>query len=235
MSDVRSHLRSLERSRRSRTDPDRPRTFSLGGREWDLLDDVFAPVHSPSTEIALEFLGLDGSGAQPPSSLLEIGCGTGVIAVSAALAGCRTTASDINENAVRNTRLNADRHGVGDRLTTVHSDLFDALDDGARFDRIFWSSNYVLAPEDFVYRSVHERSYVDPAYGAHRRYLTEAPHHLTEGGAVLLHFCERGDLARLSQIAEECGRGLRVLRSRTVLEGEDRIEHHLLEVRPLRG
>ncbi|WP_326653504.1 MULTISPECIES: methyltransferase domain-containing protein [unclassified Streptomyces] len=233
MSDVRSHLKSLERSNRSMTNPDRPRTFSMVNREWDLLDEVFAPIYSPSTGIALEFLGLTGTNSlTPSSSLLEIGCGAGVIAIQAALAGCTTVAADINENAVENTRLNAERHGVSDRVTALHSDLFDALDDGARFDRIFWSSNYVLAPADYTYRSVHERAYVDAGYRTHRRYLEEAVHHLTDTGSVLLHFCERGDIAGLERIAEECGRELRVLRRRTVLEGQDLIEHTLLEVLP---
>lgn len=39
-------------------DPYRPRVFSTAGREWDLLDEVFAPAYSPSTATALEFLGL---------------------------------------------------------------------------------------------------------------------------------------------------------------------------------
>ncbi|MEU8887469.1 50S ribosomal protein L11 methyltransferase [Streptomyces sp. NPDC048442] len=233
MLDVRSHLKSLERSKLSMSNPDRPRVFSLSGREWDLLDEVFAPVYSPSTRISLEFLGLtEPNPGAAPSSLLEIGCGSGVISVQAALSHCTTVATDINPNAVRNTRMNAERHGVTDRVTVLHSDLFDALGEGARFDRIFWSSNYVLAPADYSYGSVHERAYMDAGYRTHRRYLEQAVHHLTATGSALLHFCERGNAAELARIAEECGRELRVLRRRTVLEGADPIEHFLLEVLP---
>ncbi|GAA3194837.1 hypothetical protein GCM10017688_61890 [Streptomyces ramulosus] len=234
MSEVRSHLKSLERCNRAMTDPGRPRAFSMAGREWDLLDEVFPPVYSPSTGIALEFLGLAGPQAhRRPASLLEVGCGAGVIAVQAALAGGAVVAVDINEEAVENTRLNARRHGVADRVTAVHSDLFAAVGHGMRFDRIFWSSNYVLAPADYSYRSVRERAYVDPGYRTHRRYLTEAAQYVTEGGSVFLHFCDRGDLAGLEAIAEECGRRLRVVRSRTVPEGSDLVEHMLLEVLPV--
>ncbi|MGW0930726.1 methyltransferase [Streptomyces sp. NPDC002644] len=216
------------------TDPDRPRVFSMAGREWDLLDEVFAPVYSPSTATALEFLGLtDPDPGAAPSSLLEIGSGAGVISVQAALANCTTLATDINRNAVENTRMNAERHGVTDRLTVLHSDLFDAIDEDARFDRVFWSSNYVLAPDRFSYASMHERAYMDAGYRTHRRYLEQAVHHLTDDGSALLHFCERGDAAALAEIARECGRELRVLRRRTVLEGTDPIEHSLLEVVPV--
>ncbi len=247
MSEVRSHLRSLERSHWAQTNPDRPRTFTMLGREWDLLDQVFAPVYSPSTGIALNFLGLtetrtartgphtDFMGKETqdrPLSLLEIGCGAGVISVQAALAGWTTVAADINAHAVENTRLNALRHGVADRVTAVHSDLFTALDDSVRFDRIFWSSNYVRAPEDYAYRSVHERAYVDPGYRTHRRFLAEAVHRLTDDGCVLLHFSDRGDLAGLTEIAAEYGCELRVLQRRTVPEGSDLIGHMLLEIVP---
>ncbi|MFE0256810.1 methyltransferase domain-containing protein [Streptomyces sp. NPDC059010] len=236
MSHIRSHLKSLERSNRSLTRPDRPREFRLLDRNWDLLDEVFAPLYSPSTRIGAEFLGLAGAGSSnPPSSLLEIGCGTGVIAVQAALRGCPSVvAMDINEHAVENTRLNAERHGVADRVTALRSDLFSALGPDTRFDQVFWSSNYVLAPADYAYRSVHERAYVDAGYRTHRRYLSEVVHHLTDDGTALLHFSERGNLGALREIAEECGRELHTLDSRTVDEGLDPVEHVLLEIRPAR-
>jgi release factor glutamine methyltransferase len=232
MSDVTSYLGSLERSRWSRVEADRPSCFTLGGRDWDLLDDVFAPPHHASTSVALELLGLTGEPERRPSgSLLEIGCGTGVIAVTAALLRYHdVVAADINPHAVDNTVLNAQRHGVAHRLRSVRSDLFAGLGAGERFDTIVWSSNYVLAPPDFEYRSVHERAYVDPGYAAHRRYLAEARSWTTEGGRALLHFSSRGDLAELDALAGQCGNALDRIASTTVLEGTDVIEHYLLHV-----
>lgn len=233
---IKSYERSLERSRAALSHKDRPRTFPMAGREWDLLDGVFAPTFSASTGAAMELLGLIGPAERPwHGSFLEIGCGTGIIAVSAALAGCdRVTAADISEAAVRNTAMNAARHGVTDRLSTVHSDLFDGLGAGQAagepFDTVYWHSNFVLAPPTYRYETVHERAYVDPGYRAHRRFLAEAPSYAADGGAVLLHFSDRGDIAALHTIAEECGRELRVLRSRAVPEGEETVEHILFEI-----
>jgi release factor glutamine methyltransferase len=238
---IQSYERSLERSRLSLTRPDRPRTFTLCGREWDLFDEVFAPVFSPSTTICLDFLGL-GSDTAPSGgttagrSFLEIGCGSGVVAVQAALLGSeQVVALDVNPRAVENTAANAARHGVADRVRVLTSDLFSALDDTERFDTIIWSSNYVRGPEDYEYRSAHERAYVDAGYRAHRRYLEEAPLRTTESGSALLHFSSRGDVAELHRIADECGRELRVLASRHVRENEyddDLVEHTLLQIVP---
>ncbi|MEV7678094.1 methyltransferase domain-containing protein [Streptomyces sp. NPDC088341] len=207
----------------------------MAGREWDPLDGVFAPPFSATTGVAMEILGLDGDGRprfRRHGSFLEVGPGTGVIAVSAALAGCvRVVATDISVAAVKNTGMNAERHRVGDRVRAAQGDLFSALDAGERFDTVYWHSNFVLGPADHRYETVHEAAYVDPGYEAHRRYLAEAPLLLTEGGSALLQFSDRGDLGRLRDLAAGCGRELDVLRRRTFLEGTETIEHILFEVR----
>lgn len=231
---VQCHERSLQRSRDSLTREDRPVVFRMAGHEWDLMDEVFAPVFSPSTETALGFLGLaDGPPEAPSGSFLEIGCGTGVIAVLSALAGCtRVVAADISRPAVRNAEMNAARHGVRERLDAVHSDLFSGLG-GERFDTVFWSSNYVRAPDTYSYGSIHEAAYVDPGYRAHRRFLTDGPDAVAADGRVLLHFSDRGDVARLYEIAAECGRELRTVANERITEGEygsDVVEHMLLQV-----
>lgn len=231
MKGVRSYERSLARSRAAHSREDRPEVFTLHGRQWDLLDEVFAPPFSPSTGVAMDLLGLTGSGRPPSGSFLEIGCGTGVIAVSAALAGCdRVVAADINPHAVRNTELNAARHGVAGRVRALRSDLFAHLPEADRFDTVYWHSNFVLAPPGYRHRDVHERAYVDPGYEAHLRYLREAPRRLTEGGRVLLHFSSRGDLATLRHSVADDGRDLRPIASATVREGTEDIEYTLLEL-----
>ncbi|MFG2679776.1 methyltransferase [Streptomyces sp. NPDC048392] len=232
MSEIKNYLRSLERSRDSMRPEHRPEVFSLRGREWDLLDTVFAPLHAGTTEIVLDLLGLSDPVRHPRcGAFLEIGCGAGVVAVTAALAGWeRVVASDINADAVANAALNSRRHGVADRVRAVHSDLFEGLPAGQLFDTIVWSSPYVRAPEDYRFSTPLERAYVDPGYEAHRRYVDEAPRRLTHEGRALLHFSSRGDMDGLRRIAAEAGRRLRVLRRHVVVDRGDSVEHFLVEV-----
>ncbi|MFF5444583.1 methyltransferase domain-containing protein [Streptomyces sp. NPDC012888] len=232
VAEIRDYERSLARSNQSRTRADRPREFEMRGRTWDLMNEVFAPVYSPSTSVALDFLGWTEKVEAPRSgSMLEVGCGTGVIAVMGALAGCdRVVASDINPWAVANARLNAARHGVADRVRAVQSDLFEGLDPEERFDLVFWSSNYVLAPAGHRYDSDHDKAYVDPGYAVHRRFLAGVCERLTPGGSALLHFSSRGDLDLLHRMAAETGRELRTLDTRTVVEGDHLVDHLLLEI-----
>ncbi|MGW8379387.1 methyltransferase [Streptomyces sp. ODS28] len=260
MAEPYGYRRALERSNADLTRDDRPDTFTLGGREWHLHAGVFEPVYRPSTRVSLDFLGLDGvrddgtagdgtpgdgapGGDEPENgtsenrpvplrgrTFLEMGSGTGVVAVLAALAGCRSVvAADISPEAVRNTAHNAERHGVRDRVTAVRSDLFDALDPHARFDVVFWNSPFIPAPAGYAYRSLHERAFVDSGYAAHRRFLAEAPRRLTGGGSALLLFSSsKGDLPRLRGLAAECGRRLEVLCRRRVEDGSDMAEAEYL-------
>lgn len=232
MADIQDYRGSLLRSRQALESNVTASEFTLDERRWDLLPGVFSPASSPTTGFALTLLGLAApERARLGGSLLEIGCGTGVIAVSAALAGCdRVVASDVNPDAVANAARNADRHGVGDRFTAVHCDLFDGLDPGERFDTVYWHSNFVLAPADYHWRTMHERAYVDPGYETHRRFLDEAWRRVRPGGSVLLHVSGRGRLDLLRGMAGDSGQEITVRRRQAFDEGGHRVDHLLLEM-----
>ena len=79
---------------------------------------------------------------EPPEasvgSVLDLGCGYGVIAAALALSlpGARVTAVDVNERALLLTRENAAALGVADRVTAVTP---DRADPEAAYDEI-WSN-----------------------------------------------------------------------------------------------
>lgn len=195
-------------------------------RTWDVLPGVFSPARTPVTRLFSQWAPYPRGG-----SFLEVGCGAGVTAVMAALSGCReVTALDISAAAVDNTRLNARRHGVADRVHTVQSDLFSALPAGARFDVIFWNSNFAEPPEGFVNETDLHHAFFDPGYEAHRRYVREAPSLLTEGGRLLLGFSSIGNARLLDELCAESG--LTVHRVESERHGlEITIAFELLELR----
>lgn len=221
--------RSLERGhdllRRNTDDPSRPREFRLLGYDWTLLDRVFSPAHTPVTKVFTSWLPFPGT------SFLEMGCGAGVTAVMAALSGTlAVTALDISEAAVANTLQNAARHGVADRVRVMCSDMFDALAPDDRYDMIFWNSNFVEAPDDFVIASPLHYAFFDPSYRAHRAYLSQAPAHLTDQGRLLLGFSSLGNAAYLQALADQAGLCITVLRAER-RDLEIPIEFQLLEFR----
>jgi release factor glutamine methyltransferase len=184
------------KERLSKAEAARACAFECMGRNFVVHEDVFPPTHFQSTGIFTKSLRY-ASGR----SFLEIGCGAGVTAVTAALAGCRpVVASDISEQAVRNARVNAELHGVTNVVSVRHGDLFDVLRDGERFDVIFWNSNFVFVPEDYVYTKEVHRAFFDAGYASHDRFLREAPSYLNPGGQLLLGFSGQGNEQALRQL-----------------------------------
>src|ERR1700712_2536497 len=55
----------------------------------------------------------------PGSTLIDLGCGTGLDAVRMALSGHSVTATDWSARMVQRTRDRADREQVGDRVRTL--------------------------------------------------------------------------------------------------------------------
>lgn len=193
---------------------DRPGEFALFGRDWELLDGVFAPVYCFSTQLFTSWVPFPVGG-----SLLEVGSGAGVLAVEAALAGCaEVTAVDISEAAVENTRRNVARHGVGDRVRVLRSDLFAALPADDRFDVVFWNSNFIEPPEDAPPGELADAIF-DPGYATHRTFLAEAPARCNPGGRLLLGFSSLGNRERLDALLAEFGLRAEVLRAKAVLPG----------------
>jgi release factor glutamine methyltransferase len=200
-------------------------SFTLLGREWTLLPDVFAPTLTPVTELFSTWIPYPVGG-----TFLELGSGAGVTAVVAAEAGCdAVTAVDISPVAVENTLVNVRRHRVGDRVRVLRSDLFGALDPGERFDVIFWNSNFVEPPPGFVNESVFHHAFFDPDYSAHRRFASEGPARLTDRGRFLLGFSDLGNRDLLDEICAGAGLAIVTLAAET-RQTEIPIEFQLLEL-----
>ncbi|WSA81599.1 methyltransferase [Streptomyces sp. NBC_01799] len=103
------------------------------------LPGVYAPQH----DTRLLMVALDREHVAAGSDVLDLGTGSGALAVRAAQLGGRVTAVDIARCAVATTRLNALLHRQ--RITVRHSDLASALQD-RRYDLILCNPPYVPAP-----------------------------------------------------------------------------------------
>ncbi|WP_307822025.1 methyltransferase [Streptomyces coffeae] len=201
MSDELSLTRGYNLLRMNADTENRDSTFTLSGREYELLEGVFSPTLCPSTEIYAEWLPYPAGG-----SFLEIGAGAGVISVTAALSGCaRVTALDINETAVENTRRNVARHGVADRVHVLHSDMYSALDRHTRFDLVFWSSSFIEPSTDFAHETPLHHAIFDPGYVMHQEFLRSAADHLEPGGRLLLGYSNMGNRELLTEVADNAG------------------------------
>lgn len=116
-----------------------PLFYVLGHREFyglDLIVDRRVLIPRPETEMLVE-LALDelSKGANAPRilssqfSLLDVGTGSGAIPIAVAkhAPDVRISATDISADALAVARLNAERHGLADRITFVQADLLEGI------------------------------------------------------------------------------------------------------------
>lgn len=72
---------------------------------------------------------------RPGLSVLDLGCGSGILAIGAVLLGAaHVTAVDIDPVAADITRENAEANGVADRITAMHGSLESVRTSARRFD-----------------------------------------------------------------------------------------------------
>lgn len=134
---------------------------------------VFSPTRSAYVELARR---LDVSGR----TLLDVGCGTGILAFVLLQAGARSAVgTDLDPRAIECARENAERLGLSDRFEACEADLFPA---GVRADRLIFNAPWM--PE--APRTRLDRSVFDEAGGTLARFLTQAPRHLEPGGQAAL-------------------------------------------------
>ncbi len=88
---------------------------------------VFGSGSHPSTRLALSLLGDEHP---PPGTVFDVGCGSGVLAIGAAMRGAAVTAVDIDAAAVATTAENARRNGVA-HLVEARVGSIDARADAA--------------------------------------------------------------------------------------------------------
>ncbi len=119
--------------------------------------------------------------------VLDMGTGSGIVAIRAAQLGARVTAVDINPEAVRCARINALLNRVEERVRVIEGDLFDPVR-GERFDRVFFNPPfYRRSPKDAL----------DAAWcstDAFDRFLAGIDNVLEPDGICLLLLSSRGDL-----------------------------------------
>jgi ribosomal protein L3 glutamine methyltransferase len=130
------------------------------------------------------------------ASVLDLCTGGGSLAILAAriFPNARIAAVDVSSDALEVARRNLEDHGLGDRIALQRGDLFAPLK-GKRFDLILANPPYVDAetiagfPPEYAAEPTIAHAGGTDGLDIVRRILSEAPEHLTAGGALV---CEVG-------------------------------------------
>ena len=181
----------LRRSRRE------PVAYITGRKEFWSLDFFVSSavlIPRPETELlvelVLQYVGRLAGGR--PVRVLDIGTGSGAISVCLAreLPVAQIVALDISPVALDVARVNAERHGVADRIRFLTGDLFSVLE---TFDLIVSNPPYIrsgelpwLAPEIREWEPVIALDGGPDGFDTYGRIIAEAHQYLATGGSLVL-------------------------------------------------
>ena len=172
------------------------------GRVFQVSPDVLIP--RPETEVLIELAG-ERLRAQPAARVLELGTGSGIIAISLALEHpqARIVTVDLSTAAISVARNNAGRLGAA--VEFRHSDWFSALA-GERFDLIVSNPPYVAEGDPHLTQNglpfEPAMALTDGDAGGNglaciRHIIAHAGEHLNPGGGLLFeHGHDQGAASR---------------------------------------
>jgi release factor glutamine methyltransferase len=206
-----------------------PLQYILGEQEFfhvKLKVDRRALIPRPETEQLCELITQQLP--HPPGTILDLGTGSGAIALSLAVfyPQAAVTGLDVSAEALALARENAAALGLDGRVRFLESDWFGAIEPSARFDLIIANPPYLseaeaadTAPEVRSHEPQAALSAGPDGGEALVRILEAAPRHLGEGGLLALEtgINQHGRLRELATSA-----GFARMESRCDLSGRNR-------------
>jgi methylase of polypeptide subunit release factors len=188
------------------------RTTRAAGFQLVVHPTVFHPRIFLTSEFFADFIGRQDLHSK---RVIDVGTGSGILALAAARAGAaHVVAVDINPNAARTARENAQLNGLGERVTAVCSNLLSALAPRPLFDVIISSPpSFPGEPRDLADRAWH----AGPAYRDIEGLFEQARERLAPGGRCYLLLSSDSDLEFLGGLMERARFRPRVVAERSIL------------------
>jgi release factor glutamine methyltransferase len=149
-----------------------------------VLPGVFNPTLFLTTRVMLRHLSRNP--LPEGCSALDLGTGSGALAVAAAGTARHVVAVDVNPEAVRCADINLRLNRVDDRAEVRLGELFDPVA-GERFDRVLCNPPYYRgSPVTNLDRAFFSEDFAE-------RFTAALPGHLATGGCALVVLSEDGD------------------------------------------
>ncbi|MFA6805477.1 MAG: HemK2/MTQ2 family protein methyltransferase [Candidatus Methanomethylophilaceae archaeon] len=151
-------------------------------------------VYPPSEDSIMLIQSFD---VEPPESVLEIGCGSGIVAIHCAHSGADVVAVDINPHAVELTGKNAEANGV--KVDARGSDLFQNVPE--KFDTIVFNLPYLPVSDEGELAKAWSGG--EDGMGPLPRLVAEAPDHLNMNGRLIIVVSSLMDQEKLDALLDD--------------------------------
>ena len=135
-------------------------------------------------------------------NVIDVGTGTGALAIAAALNGVRNVvATDISIAAVENARVNVRQLSLQGIVDVRLGDGLSCLDATEKFDLILAN----LPGRNKTAGNAVAAAQWDTGFKAHRALFSQAPNHLAPGGSLGMVKANYPDLLDMLDLAETAG------------------------------
>ncbi len=149
----------------------------------DVLDGVYKPAED--SYLLIKAIEVEGK-----EKALDMGCGTGIVALHLAKYGCDVTAADVNEKAIENTKINAEKNGF--KIRCVKSNLFSNIKE--KFDLIVFNPPYLPTKNENI-------AWDGGKGGVEiiKEFLKQARNHLNKNGKIYMVMSSLTDIKTLKE------------------------------------
>ena len=162
--------------------------------------DVFSSVYPPAEDT---FLLLDSIDIRPGDRVIEVGTGTGYVALHLCQIVDNVIAVDSQHAAVRNTIANARNNALDHKLTVVQSDLLTALNPKEKFSVIAFNPPY-LPEEDSGTTLDHALIGGEQGTEATERFIRHAVEYLQPEGRLYIVVSSLADVIAIEEVMKSC-------------------------------
>lgn len=175
-----------------------PHKISVSGRSYRISENVFNPKYYRTSTFMAKHIDV-----KPGDSVLDIGTGSGIQAVTAGLTAARVIATDINPEAVQYARDNVRANGLAHVVSVREGDLFSPIDKSERFDVILFTPPYMEGkPETYF-----DHALFDANKELVSRFFSKAGKHLAPNGYVQMLYSSIADPERVLKMSALLGWG----------------------------
>lgn len=173
-----------------------PRRVHVMGNTYHISGQVFNPKYYYTSQFMARHINV-----QPEDSVLDMGTGSGIQAITAGRAASRVLAVDINPEAVQYAARNVEVNGLSNRIAVMEGDLFSSIEREQKFSVILFTPPYMQGN----IKCHFDHALFDCDKRLLRRFFKEAGAFIMPNGYVQMVYSSIADPESVVEISRECG------------------------------
>lgn len=196
------------------------RKISIGNLKLVIYPDVFVPIGSSSLVFRNFFKKFNGK----CELVLDVGTGSGILALLVSKYAEKVIAIDINENAIKSTKENIKLNHIKN-IEVRKSDLFEKVNE--KFDLIIFNPPFMgIEAENEL-----EKAFTNKNFEVLTRFFREVKNYLSTNGKIIISFANMGGEEVFNRLIEENNFNKKELYSKNIKDFAGVLTHqYILEL-----